>query len=91
MRKVPYSLVIGILNYTQVCTRQNIAYIVGILSRYLSNPNMDNWKAAKGVMGYLQRKKPYMLTYRISDHLEIIGYSDYGFVGCYDSRVYSMS
>ena len=36
--------------YAQVCTRPNIAYIVGMLGRYLSNPRMDHWKAAKKVM-----------------------------------------
>ena len=36
MRKISYSSIIGILNYAQACTRPDIAYIVGILSRYLS-------------------------------------------------------
>ena len=61
--------------YAQVCTLPDIAYIVGMLGRYLSNPGMDHWKAAKRVMRYLQRTKDYMLTYRRSDQLEIIGYS----------------
>ena len=53
MKKIPYSLVIGSLNYAQVCMRSDIAYIVGTLSRYLSNPSMDHWKAAKLIMKYL--------------------------------------
>ena len=56
-----------------------------MLGRYLSNPRKDNWIAAKQVMRYLQRTKDYMLTYRKSDQLEIIGYSDSDFVGCGDS------
>ena len=47
---------------------------------------MDHWKAAKRVMRYLKRIKYHMLTYRRSDHLEIIGYSDSDFAGCQDSR-----
>ncbi|XP_047340821.1 secreted RxLR effector protein 161-like [Impatiens glandulifera] len=47
---------------------------------------MDHWKAAKRVMRYLKKTKDYMLTYRRSDHLEIVGYSDSDFVGCPDSR-----
>ncbi|RVW51060.1 Retrovirus-related Pol polyprotein from transposon TNT 1-94 [Vitis vinifera] len=69
-----------------VCTRPDIAYIVGMLGRYLSNPGMDHWRAAKRVMRYLQRTKEYMLTYRRLDQLEFIGYSDSDFVGCQDSR-----
>ena len=57
-----------------------------MLGRYLSNPGLDHWKAAKRVMRYLQRTKYFMLTYRKSDQLEIIGYSDYDFSGCQDSR-----
>ena len=91
MRKIPYSLVIGSLNYAQVCMRSDMAYIVGILIRYLSNPDVDHWKAAKQVIKYLQRTKHYMLTYRRSDHLELNGYSDSSFVGCHDSRIYCMS
>ena len=86
MEKVPYAALIGSLMYAQVCTRPDIAYIVGVLSRYLSNPGSDHWVAAKRVLRYLQRTKDYMLTYRKSDQLEIIGYSDSDFAGCQDSR-----
>ena len=86
MEKIPYSSAIGSLMYAQVCTRPDIAFIVGMLGIYLSNPGMDHWKAAKRVMRYLQRTKEYMLTYRRSDQLEIIGYSDSDFAGCQDSR-----
>ena len=70
----------------QVCTRPDIAFIVGMLGRYLSNPGMDHWKATKRVMRYLKRTKDYMLTYSRSDQLEIIGYSDSDFAGCQDNR-----
>ena len=68
--------------YAQVCTRLDIAYIVGMLGRYLSNLGLDHWKATKRVMRYLQRTKDFTFTYRKSDKLEIIGYSDSDFVGC---------
>ena len=71
--------------YAQVCTRLDIAYIVGVLGRYLSNPGIDHWKIAKKVMRYLKRTKCYMLTYKRSDQLEITGYSDSDFAGCLDS------
>ncbi|XP_059597110.1 secreted RxLR effector protein 161-like [Vitis vinifera] len=86
MQKIPYASAVGSLMYVQVCTRPDIAYIVGMLGRYLSNPGMDHWRAAKRVMRYLQRTKEYMLTYRRLDQLELIGYSDSDFAGCQDSR-----
>ncbi|RVW88103.1 Retrovirus-related Pol polyprotein from transposon TNT 1-94 [Vitis vinifera] len=56
------------------------------MERYLSNLGMDYWKKVKRVMRYLQRTKYYMLTYRRSSHLEIVGYSDSDFARCLDSR-----
>jgi len=42
MQKIPYVLAIGSLMYDQVCRRSDIAYIVGMLGRYLSNLKMDH-------------------------------------------------
>ena len=42
MQKIPYASVVGSLMYAQVCRRSDIAYIIGMLGRYLSNPGMDH-------------------------------------------------
>ena len=47
MRTIPYSSLVGSLMYAQVCTRPDIAFVVGMLGRYLSNPRRQHWKAAK--------------------------------------------
>ncbi|WVZ07203.1 hypothetical protein V8G54_020549 [Vigna mungo] len=86
MESIPYASVVGSLMYAQTCTRPDISFAVGMLGRYQSNLGMDHWKAAKKVLRYLQGTKEYMLTYRKSDHLEVIGYSDSDYVGCVDSR-----
>jgi len=70
MQKIPYASTVGSLMYAKVCTRPDIAYIVGVLRRYLSNSNMDHWKAAKRVMIYLKRTKNYMLIYIRSNQLQ---------------------
>jgi hypothetical protein len=56
-----------------------------MLGRYLSNPGMNHCKAAKMVLRCLQRTKNHMLTYRRSDKLEVIGYTDFDFAGCVDN------
>ena len=71
--------------YAQVCTRPDIAYVTGMLGRYLSNLGVDHWKSAKRVLRYLQRIKDYMLTYQRSDKLEIVRYVDSDFAECQDS------
>ena len=86
MQKIPFVSAVASLMYAQVCTRSDIASIVGMLGRYLSNPGMDHWRAAKMVFRYLQRTKGYMFTYKRSDQIEIIGYSNSDFAGCQDCK-----
>ena len=42
MKNIPYASVVGSLMYAQVCTRPDIAYAVGVLGRYQSNPGVDH-------------------------------------------------
>ena len=86
MKNIPYTSAVGSLMYAQVCTRPDIAFSVGVLGRYQSNPGIDHWRAAKKVMRYVQGTKDYMLMYRRTYSLEVIGYSDADFAGCVDSR-----
>jgi hypothetical protein len=86
MRAIPYASAVGSIMYAQVCTRPDLAFVTGMLGRYQSNPGPDHWKAVKKVLRYLQGTKSYMLTYRRSNNLEIIGYSDADFAGCVDTK-----
>ena len=86
MKGIPYASAVGSLMYTQVSTKPDIAFVVEMLGRYQSNPSMEHWKAAKRVMRYLQGTKDYKLTYKHSDHLEVIGYLNLDFAGCIDCR-----
>ena len=42
MSKVPYASVIGSLMYAMVCTRPNIAHVVGVVSRFMSRPGKQH-------------------------------------------------
>ena len=64
MKNIPYASAVGSLMYSQVCTRPDIAFAVGMLGRCQSNPGMNHWKAAKKVLRYLQGTKDYMLKYK---------------------------
>ena len=74
MKKVPYATAVESLMYAQVCNTIDIAFLVGVLGRFLDNPSMEHSIAAKKVMRYLQRTKDFMLVYKKVDHLEVIGY-----------------
>ncbi|XP_059633498.1 secreted RxLR effector protein 161-like [Cornus florida] len=86
MKGIRNGSAVGSIMYAQVCTRPDLAYMVTMLGRYQSNPSIDHWKAVKKVQRYLQGTKDYMLTYKRTDTLEVIGYSDSDFAGCSDTR-----
>ncbi|WJZ95017.1 hypothetical protein VitviT2T_013817 [Vitis vinifera] len=62
MRTIPYSSLVGSLTYAPVCTHLDIAFVVGMLGRYLSNPGSQHWKVAKKFLRYLKGTKDLMLT-----------------------------
>ena len=72
--------------YAQVCTRPDIAFVVGVLGKYLSDLGQNQWKAAKKVLRYLQGTKDLMLTYQRTNILEVVGFSDSDYVGCVDDK-----
>ena len=53
MQKILYTSVIGSLMYVRVCMRPDITYVTVMFGRYLSNPRVNHWKAAKRVLQYL--------------------------------------
>ena len=59
-----YTSMIGSLRYTTDCIRPNIAYAMGILSRFTNKSGIDHWHAMKRVMKYLIGTKNYGLFYK---------------------------
>ncbi|CAM8960481.1 unnamed protein product [Rhodiola kirilowii] len=61
--QLEYSQVIGCLMYAMTSTRPDIAYAVGKLSRYTSNPSTHHWEAIRRVLIYLKGTMNYGLVY----------------------------
>ena len=76
MSKVPYASTISSLMYTMMYTRPNICYVVGLISRYQSNPGQKHWMTVKRILIYLKGTSDYMLCYQGKKDLRLIGYSD---------------
>ena len=53
IKAVPYSSFMVNLMYAQVCTSPDIAFVVNVLGRYLSDPGQSHWKVTKKVLRYL--------------------------------------
>ena len=86
MKAISYASAIGSLMYTQVCTCPDIAFVISVLGRYLSNPGLSHQRVAKKVMRYLQGIKNLMLTYRRTNTLDIVRFSDADYAGCMDDK-----
>ncbi|XP_031267577.1 secreted RxLR effector protein 161-like [Pistacia vera] len=89
MTHVPYASAIGSLIYAMVCKRLDIAQVVGVLSRFMSNPGKEHWSAVKLVLRYLCGTSDLALCYggmATRDELEVIGFVDADWGGDLGSR-----
>ncbi|KAK9734016.1 hypothetical protein RND81_04G108700 [Saponaria officinalis] len=73
--QLEYSQVIGCLMYAITSTRPDIAFVVGKLSRYTTNPSLEHWVAVKRVLRYLKQTMDYGLNY-VGFPSVLEGYSD---------------
>lgn len=87
MDVVPYSALIGSLQFAANVTRLDIAFGVNLLSRYLKNPGHEHWQAAKRILKYLKATVNEGIIYGgKATSWEPICYSDADFAGDEDER-----
>ena len=85
MAKVPYSSTVGGLMYTMICTRLDIAFAVGVFSRYMSNPGKKHWEAMKGIMRYLNGTRKLCIFFGRNGAC-VFGYTDANYARDIDKR-----
>ena len=85
MSKVPYASTIGSLMYAMVCTRLDIVHAVGVVSRYMSHPGLEDWNVVKWILRYL-RGTPIRCLYFEGSIISLQGYVDLDLVGDIDTR-----
>ena len=52
----------GILMYAMLCSRPDICFEVGMVSRYQSNLGLEHWITVKHILKYLRRMRDYVLV-----------------------------
>ena len=85
MKEIPYQQAIGSLMYAMLGTRPDIAFAVGALSRFSSNPGMHHWQGVKRIFRYLKGTKAQCLRFQ-ADKKELVGYCDADWGGDRDDR-----
>ncbi|XP_070018062.1 secreted RxLR effector protein 161-like [Nicotiana sylvestris] len=78
MSRIPYASAVGAIMYTMTCTRPNVAYELGVTSRYQANPGEERWKVVKTILKYLRRTKGQFIVYGDSE-LKLEDYTDASF------------
>ena len=62
-----------------------MALVVGVVSRFLSNPGKEHWNAVKWILRYLRGTSKLSLCYG-AGKLNLVGYTDSDMVRDIDSR-----
>jgi len=77
--------VVGSLRYL-VNTRPDIAYSVGMVSRFMESPNADHWAAIKRIIRYIVGTTGFGCKYTKGENSELLGYSDSDHAGDLEKR-----
>ena len=80
-----YRSMIGCLLYL-TASRPDIAFCVGVCSRFQSNPKVSHLNAVKRIIKYVSGTCDYGLFYSQESNLSLAGFSDSDWVGNADDR-----
>jgi hypothetical protein len=81
-----YAELVGGLLYLSTCTRPDISYAVGVLSRFMGAPTKEHWTAALTVLRYVGGTLGMGLQFGGVPSLSIVGFADADYAGDLDSR-----
>ncbi|KAJ9507798.1 hypothetical protein QJQ45_019293, partial [Haematococcus lacustris] len=81
-----YRELVGGLLWLSTCTRPDIAFAVGQLTRYMQAPTREHEQAAQGVLRYLRGTAGQGLVFRGSCSGELVGFCDSDYASCKQSR-----
>jgi hypothetical protein len=82
--QIPFSQVVGELNFLSSCTRPDITYAVSQMARKMHSPSMKDWQNLKRILRYLKGTLHFKLTYSSTEPL--VGFSDASYAETEDRR-----
>ncbi|KAI3459506.1 hypothetical protein Pfo_016169, partial [Paulownia fortunei] len=88
MAKVPYANAVGSLMYAMVCTKPDISQAVGVVSRYMHDPDKGHWQAVKWILRYILNTVDVGLVFEQDGKIgqSVVGYCDSDYAGDLDKR-----
>nr|GEV58548.1 hypothetical protein [Tanacetum cinerariifolium] len=76
-----YRRVVGKLNYLTI-TRPDIAFLVSVVSQFLTTPRTSHWDAVTQILGYLKGTLRLGILYANHGHHIAEGFTDVDYAGC---------
>ncbi|CAA0832918.1 Uncharacterized mitochondrial protein AtMg00810 [Striga hermonthica] len=73
MVEIPYASAVGCLMYAMVCTRPDLAHVVGQVCKYMSRPGKQHWEAVKCIFRYLKGDLPLGMSSLLVEGLFVGG------------------
>ncbi|GKD22590.1 retrovirus-related pol polyprotein from transposon TNT 1-94, partial [Tanacetum coccineum] len=70
-----FKSLVGSLCYL-TCTRPDILFAVGLISRFMEEPTTKHLKIAKRILRYIKGAVDYGMLYSTSEDFKLVGYSD---------------
>lgn len=86
MDSVPYASIVGSLMYGMIGSRPDIAFAVGLVSRFMGKPGRVHWEAVKWILKYLKGSAGICLTFKKHEQMDIQGFCDSDFAAYLDKR-----
>ena len=80
-----FKSLVGSLRYL-TCTRPDILYATGLISRHMENPTITHLKDAKRILRYIKGTSHLGLWFLSDKDYKLVGYSDSGWAGDGDDR-----
>ncbi|KAL9840222.1 putative RNA-directed DNA polymerase [Arabidopsis thaliana] len=74
--KTPYSSAVGSVMFAMISTRPDLAYAIGLVSRFMSKPGSVHWEVVKWLLRYIKGSQDLSLVYTKGKDLSVIGYCD---------------
>ena len=85
MSKFPHTSSVGSLMYAMICTRPDLSHAVSVVSRYMTNPGKEHWKAVQWIFKYLRGTTDKWLHCGGSN-TDVVGFVDFDYAGDLDKR-----
>lgn len=86
-KEVPYANAVGSIMYAMISNRPDLAFGVGLVSRFMSNPSQELWLAVQWLLRYKVKSQDVGLVFKKGEEkFRVEGFSDSDFGGDLDRR-----